>query len=246
MTNQQISPIGFFISICFLLVPWFLPTFFVYAPLAACILRLRARLDANAGLAFVAALIPFGIWAEALNSGLTAKANERAAIAAIPKGDFPGKVGGIVIDGEDWPAINCARMLMLSSDHNFPEVLTHGQSKSPYLRFTRANRNSPVDQGQAADAAPEDYLLIYFPRRSQFLGNRVVADVGNPSVEIYSVDSGGKKLVAVTYAADERLPAFPPVLTMGGWYRGDNSVTSEVQCKSVTQFLHRELLDKLS
>jgi hypothetical protein len=246
MTNQPISPIGFFISVCFFLVPWFIPTFFVYAPLAACIIRLRARLDTNAGLALVAALIPFGIWSEALNSGLTAKANEQAAIAAIPKGGFPGKVGGIVIDGENWSMINCARMLMLSSDHNFPEVLTHGQSKSPYLRFTQANRNSPVDQGQAADSAPGDYLLIYFPRRSEFLGDRVVADVGSPSVEIYSVGSGGRELVAVTYAADERLPAFPPVLTVWGWYRGDNSVTSQVQCKSVTRFLRRELLNKMS
>ena len=74
----------------------------------------------------------------------------------------------------------------------------------------------------------------------------MVGDVASPAVEIYSVDSGGRSLVAVTYAADERLPAFPPVLTIWGWYTGENSVTSEMECKSVAQFLKRELLDKMS
>lgn len=245
LTNQPVTLMGLFLSVCFFLVPLFLPTFFLYAPLAACILRLKTKPNANAGLALVVALIPFGLWVVALKSGLTAKANERAAIAAIPKSDFPKKIGGIVIDGADWPMINCARKFMLTGEHSFPEVFTQGQSTSPYLRFTKADWNSPVHEGQAADTVPGDLLLIHFPRRSKFLRDRVVADIRFPSVEIYSVDPESKKLVALTYASDEQPPAFPPVLTPWGWYRGDRSTTPEMQCKNIRQFLHRELMDKL-
>ena len=35
------------------------------------------------------------------------------------------------------------------------------------------------------------------------------------------------------------------MLTAYGWYFGDNSTTSEKMCRSIGQFLQRELLDKL-
>ena len=171
LMSNVISPASFFLYICFFLVPWFLPTFLVYVPLAACILGLREKQYVNAGWALLAAFIPFGFYANALNTGLTAKANERSAIAAIPKAAFPKQVGGIVIEGAQ---TNCARRIILSSEHNIQAVLTRGQNellrgddrKSPYLRFTQETANSPVDQGQAINVAPKDYLLIHFPDRS--------------------------------------------------------------------------------
>lgn len=234
-------------SIGAFLLPCFVPTFLVYAALAASVLRLLARRDAVAGVALVMTLLPFGFWTAALWSGLSARATERAAIAAIPTSGLPEKIGGIVIDGEDWSMINCARGFVLSADHNVSEVLTHGQSKSQYLKFTRATAKSPVGSGQATDSAPAEYLLIHFPRRSQFLQDkRMPQDSTAPAVEIYSVDPNDRKLVATTYAIYNPLPAFPPMLTMLGWYRGSNTTTSEKSCRNVALFLHRALLDRMS
>jgi hypothetical protein len=176
-----------------------------------------------------------------------AKDREKAAVAAIPKVALPATVGGVVIEGDDWSLINCARARVLSGDYAVGDVLTHGQSKSSYLRFTRATARSPVNKGEAADSAPTDYVLIRFPRRPQFLqDSRVPADIKSPPSEIYAVDPGGTHLVAATYTVLNPAPAFPPLLTTDGWFRGDNSSTPEKSCRSVGDFIQRELLDKLS
>jgi hypothetical protein len=227
------------------LVPAFVPTFLIYFALVVTVLRFAARRDAAAAAAIVVALIPFGFWAASLSSGLMAKAHERAAVAAIPKAELPARIDAVVIEGDAWPLINCARSRVLSGDYAVGDVLTHGQGKSSYLRFTRATANSPVNKGQAADIAPADHILIRLPRRSAFFQDRVSVDIKSPPVEIYAVDAAGPKLVAATYTADNRSAAFPPMLTTFGWYQGDNSTTSEKSCKSIGTFIQRELLDKL-
>lgn len=237
------SPIELFLVV----LPYFVPTFFVYTALVASLLRLKAKPDAEAGAALLVALIPFGFWAVGLISGLSTIATERAAIAAIPKAGFPRNVNGIVIDGENGGGINCAREFILTSTHNVADVLTRGQKKAgQYLRFTQDTAKSPVDKGEPIDAPPEDYLLIHFPRRSQFLADRVSESVTNPSVEIYSVGLNERQLVAVTYAAHNLLPAFPPMLTIFGWYPRDATGTSERSCQNVARFLQRELIDRMS
>jgi len=238
----QLLPIWFLAN----LQPVLMPTFLLYAALAAAALRLKAKRDAIAIAALLAALVPFGLWTTALSSVLTAKAREKTAIAAIPKVSLPAKVGGLVIEGDDWSLINCARVRVLSGDYDIGDVLTRGQSKSPYLRFTRATAKLPLREGLAADNAPTNYILIRFPRRPQFLqDSRVPADIVSPPAEIYAVDPGGTHLVAATYTVLNPLPAFPPMLTTNGWYRGDNSSTPEKSCKSAGEFIQRELLDKL-
>ncbi|HMK78117.1 MAG TPA: hypothetical protein VK438_00635 [Xanthobacteraceae bacterium] len=226
-------------------LPFFVPTFLLYTALVAAILRFMARRDAIATAAVLVALIPFGFWAGSLASVLRAKAHEREAVAAIPKVGMPAKPGAVVIEGEAWPLINCARSRILSGGYGFDDVLTRGQSKSQYLRFTKATANSPVNKGVAADSAPAEYLLIRFPRRPSFFQDRVPIDSASPPVEIYAVGSAGTQLVAASYTALNRPPAFPPMLTAFGWYWGDNSTTSEKSCESVAGFLQRELLDKL-
>jgi hypothetical protein len=177
-TNSQMTIPLLLIGLGAYALPFFVPTFLIYAALVASVLRFGARRDAIAGAALLAALIPFGFWAASISSVLMAKARERAAIAAIPKVALPAKVGAVVIEGEDWSLINCARSRVLSGDYTVGDVLTHGQSKSPYLRFTRATAKSPVNKGEAADGAPTDYVLIRFPRRPQFLqDSRVPADI---------------------------------------------------------------------
>jgi uncharacterized membrane protein YhaH (DUF805 family) len=233
------------ISLAAWLLPAFVPTFLLYTALVATVMRLIARRDAIAAAALLAALIPFGLWAMSLSTVLRAKAQERAAVAAIPKVALPANITGVVIEGEDWSLMNCARGHVLSAAFDFGDVLTHGQSKSPYLRFTRATAHSPVGRGSPADSAPVEHILIRFPRRPAFFQDRVPVDIASPPVEIYAVDSGGTRLVAATYTALNRPPAFPPMLTAYGWYGGDNSTTSEIMCRSVGQFLQRELLDKL-
>jgi hypothetical protein len=228
------------------LVPFFLPTAAIYAALAASVLRFWARRDALAAAAIAAALIPFGFWAGSLSSALMAKARERAAIAAIPKAALPDKVRAVVVEGEGWPLINCARSRVLAGDYGLDDVLTRGQSKSQYLRFTRATANAPVNRGVETDAAPGDYILIRFPRRPDFFQDRVVVDIKSPPVEIYAVGAAGTRLVAASYLALNPLPSFPPMLTTYGWYHGDNSTTSEETCKNIGKFIQRELLDKLS
>jgi hypothetical protein len=224
----------------------FVPSFLIYTVLVASVLRLWAKRDVIAAAAVLAALIPFGLWALSLSSVLMAKARERTAVAALPKVALPAKVGGIVIEGDDWSLINCARSRVLSGNHDTGGVFTHGQSKSGYLRFTRATANSPVNKGEAADGTLGDYILIRFPRRPEFLReSRLPPDIASPPTEIYAVDPSGTRLVAATYTAQNRPPAFPPMLTADGWYRGDNSSTPEKSCKSVGEFIQRELLDKL-
>ena len=243
--NSQMSFLLVLISLAAWLLPAFVPTFLLYTALVATVMRLIARRDAIAAAALVAALIPFGFWAMSLSTVLQAKAQERATVAAIPKVALPANIGGVVIEGEDWSLMNCARGRVLSAAFDFGDVLTHGQSKSPYLRFTRATANSPVGRGSPADNAPAEHILIRFPRRPAFFQDRVPVDIASPPVEIYAVDPGGTRLVAATYTAVNRPPAFPPMLTAYGWYLGDNSTTSEKTCRSVSQFLQRELLDKL-
>jgi hypothetical protein len=245
LTNSQMPfPLVLFALVADVL-PFFVPTFLLYTALAASVLRLMARRDAIAAAAVFVALIPFGFWAASLSSVRMAKAREREAIAAIPKVALPAKVGAVVIEGDAWPPINCARSRILSGDYGIGDVLTHGQSKSPYLRFTRATAKSPVRKGEAADSAPAEYLLIRFPRRPPFFQDRVSVDIASPPVEIYAVGSAGTQLVAASYTALNPPPTFPPMLTTSGWYRGDNSTTSEESCKSVASFLQQELFDKL-
>jgi hypothetical protein len=245
LTNNQMTfPLALMALGAFAL-PFFMPTFLLYTVLAVSVLRFIARRDAIAAAAVFVALIPFGFWAGSLSSVLMAKAREREAIAAIPKVALPAEAGAVVIDGDEWPLINCARSQILSGNHGIGDVLTHGQSNSAYLRFTRATANAPVRKGEAVDSAPTEYVLIRFPRRPSFFQNRISADIASPPVEIYAVDSASTQLVAASYTALNRPPTFPPMLTTYGWYRGDNSTTPETSCKSVASFLQRELFDKL-
>jgi len=228
------------------LLPFFVPSFLMYTAVAAAALRLKAKPDAIAAAALLAALIPFGLWAASLSSVLMAKARERAAIAAIPKGTLPAKIAAVVIEGEDWSLINCARGFLLSGSYDVGDVLTRGQSKSAFLRFTRKTADRPVRDGVGVDSAPTDYVLIRFPRRPGLAAyDRVSMDITSPPVEIYAVDPSGERLVAATYTALNPPPAFPPMLTMYGWYRGDNSSTPEISCQSTHPFIERELLRKL-
>lgn len=246
LTTSQIPFPWVLIGLIAFLLPGYLPTFLIYTALVASVTRFMARRDAIAAAALLVALVPFGFWAASLSSVLMAKARERSAIAAIPKVTLPAKVGAVVIEGDDWSHINCARGRVLSGDYGVDDVLTHGQSKSPYLRFTRATAKSPVNKGEAADSAPTDYVLIRFPRRPPFFQDRVSVDIASPPIEIYAVGSAGTQLVAANYVALNPPPTFPPMLTTYGWYRGENSTTSEKSCKSVANFLQRELLDKLT
>jgi hypothetical protein len=245
--NSQMTIPLLLIGLAAYALPFFVPTFLLYTAVVASILRFGAKRDAIGGAVVLVALIPFGLWAASLSSVLMAKDREKAAVAAIPKVALPATVGGVVIEGDDWSLINCARARVLSGDYAVGDVLTHGQSKSSYLRFTRATARSPVNKGEAADSAPTDYVLIRFPRRPQFLqDSRVPADIKSPPSEIYAVDPGGTHLVAATYTVLNPAPAFPPLLTTDGWFRGDNSSTPEKSCRSVGDFIQRELLDKLS
>jgi hypothetical protein len=246
LTNSQMPFPLVLIGMVAFLLPGFIPTFLLYTVLVAAVMRFMTRRDAVGAAAIFVALIPFGYWAASLSSVLMAKARERAAIAVIPKVPLPARVGAVVIEGDEWPLINCARGRILSGDYSVGDVLTHGQSKSPYLRFTRATANSPVNKGVAADTAPTEYMLVRFPRRPPFFQDRVSVDIASPPVEIYAVGSAGTQLVAARYTALNPAPAFPPMLTTYGWYHGENSTTSEKSCKSVASFLQRELLDKLS
>jgi len=226
----------------------YVPTFVIYTALVAAVLRLMARRDAIAAIALFVALIPFGFWAASLSSVIMAKAHERKAIAAIPKVAMPAKIDVVVIEGEAGSLINCARSSILSADRGLGDVLTHGRrgrNWGPYLRFTRATANSPVNKGVVADSAPAEYLLVRFPDRPPFFPNKITIDHHSPPVEIYAVGGGGTQLVAANYTARNPPPTFPPMLTAYGWYRGENSTTSEDTCKNVADFLRRELLDKL-
>jgi hypothetical protein len=243
--NSQMGFLLVLISLAAWLLPAFVPTFILYTALVATVMRLIARRDAIAAAALVAALVPFGFWVISLSTVLRAKAQERAAVATIPKVALPANISAVVIEGEDWSSINCARERVLSAAFDFGDVLPHGQSKRPYLRLPRATANSQVREGRPADNAPTEYILIRFPRRPAFFQDRVPVDIASPPVEIYAVDPGGTRLAAATYTALNRPPAFPPMLTAYGWYLGDNSTTSEKTCHSVSQFLQRELLDKL-
>lgn len=245
LTNNQMSVPLALMALGAFALPFFMPTFLLYTALVVSVLRFIARRDAIGAAAVFVALIPFGFWAASLSSVLMAKAREREVIAAIPKVAPPVKVAAVVIDGDEWPLINCARSRILSGDYGIGDVLTHGQSKSPYLRFTRATANAPVRKGEAVDSAPAEYVLIRFPRRPSFFQNRVTVDIASPPVEIYEVGGAGTRLVAASYTALNRPPVFPPMLTTYGWYRGDNSTTPEISCKSVAGFLKRELFDKL-
>jgi hypothetical protein len=218
LTTSQMAFPWVLIGLIAFLLPGYLPTFLIYTALVASVMRFIARRDAIGAAAILVALMPFGFWAASLSSVLMAKARERSSIAAIPKVTMPAKVGAVVIEGDDWSLINCARGRVLSGDYGVGDVLTHGQSKSPYLRF---------------------------PRRPPFFQDRVSVDIASPPVEIYAVGSAGAQLVAANYVALNRPPVFPPMLTTYGWYRGENSTTSEKSCMSVANFLQRELLDKL-
>lgn len=225
------------------------PTFVIYTALVAAVARLIARRDAIAAAAVVVALIPFGFWAASLSSVLMAKAQERKAIAAIPKIGLPAKIEVIIIEGEEGSLINCARRIILSADRSVGEVLTHGRRRKnswgPYRRFTRATANAPVDKGLVTDGAPSEHLLVRFPDRLPDSMSDVTLDGHSPPIEIYAVGGGETKLAAARYPARNPPPTFPPMLTALGWYRGENSTTSEATCEGVAHFLRRELLDKL-
>lgn len=230
------------------LLLFYVPTFLIYTALVAAVLRLTARRDAVAVTVLFVALIPFGLWATSLSSVLTAKAREREAIAAIPKVALPAQADVVVVEGEEGSLINCARSSILSADRGVGEVLTHGRrwkSWGPYLRYTRTTANAPVNKGVAVDGAPAEYVLVRFPERPPSFGDGVPLDNHSPPVEILAFGSGGTQLVAASYTARNPPPTFPPMLTTFGWYRGENSTTSEETCKNVADFLRRELLDKL-
>jgi hypothetical protein len=245
-STQTNSVLLLLIAFASSLMPAFVPTLFLYTAPVAAVMRFMARRDAIGAAALIAALIPFGFWTASLYSVRVAKAREAEAVAAIPKVALPATIRAVVIEGEEWPHINCARHRVLSGDYGFGDVLTHGQSKSPYLRFTRATADAPLQKGIGVDAAPAEYVLIRFPRRPPFFADRVLVDIAFPPVEIYAVNAAGTQLVAASYTVFNPPPAFPPMLMSQGWYRGDTPTTYEKSCKNVGAFIQRELLDKLS
>ncbi|MCK1395407.1 hypothetical protein [Bradyrhizobium sp. 1] len=227
------------------LVPVFVPTFVLYAVVTASILRICAKRDAIAIVAIVAASIPFLLWALSFASVLQARARERAEIAAIPKVALPARSGGIVIEGEDNALVNCALERFLLADRAVGGVFIHEQGSGPYHRFRRGPDDSQVEDDQTFDTAPAEHFLVRFPRRPQFVQDKkAVMDRISPPTEIYAVASGGAQLVALTYATRNQPPAFPPLLTINGWYRHPEA-PSKVACRNVEIFLDRELLDKL-
>ncbi len=229
------------------LLPTLVPSFVIYTALTAAGLRLAAKRDLIAITAFLICLIPFGLWMQSSRSALAAKAQGQATIAAIPKTSLPAKIEAVVIEGDDWSLINCARLLMLSGNYHVGDVLTRGQGSSGgYLRYTKATANGAVDRGIAADSVPADHVLIRFSRSPKLAPQTgLPRDAASPPVEIYAVEAGGERLVAFTYTAFNRPPHFPPMLTSMGWFRGSNASTSQTSCKSTDAFIQRELLDKL-
>jgi hypothetical protein len=230
-----------------LTLPTFLPSFLMYTALTATGLRLVAKQDLIAVIAFLISLVPFGLWIQSSLSISAAQAEERAKIASIPKTVLPVKIDAVVIEGDDWSLINCARRLVASGHYDIADVLTRGQGRGGgYLRYTKATADSPVDRGVAADNVPADHVLVRLSRNPKLAPKTGRSmDGTSPPVEIYAVDSSGERLVAFTYKAFNPTPHFPPMLTSMGWFHGNNGVTSQMMCKSTDAFIQRELLDKL-
>jgi uncharacterized membrane protein YhaH (DUF805 family) len=149
-TSVQMSFSLVLISLAAWLLPAFVPTFLLYTALVATVMRLIARRDAIAAAALVAALIPFGLWAMSLSTVLRAKAQERAAVAAIPKVALPANISGVVIEGEDWSLMNCARGRVLSAAFDFGDVLTHAKARARIC----GSRELPQTRRSGAAAPP--------------------------------------------------------------------------------------------
>lgn len=230
-----------------LALPTILPSFLMYTALTATGLRLVAKQDLIAVIAFLISLVPFGLWIQSSLSISAAQAEERAKIAAIPKTTLPAKIDAVVIEGDNWSLINCARRLIASGDYDVGDVLTRGQGRGGgYLRYTKATANGAVDKGISAESVPSDHVLIRFSRNPKLAPKTGrSADITAPPVEISTVDPNGERLVAFTYKAFNPTPHFPPMLTSVGWFHGNSGVTSQTQCKSTDAFIQRELLDKL-
>jgi hypothetical protein len=196
------------------------------------------RRTAGSLVMLVLSLVPFGHWGYSHWSAFQAHRQETAQIASVPTQAAPRVPVTLVVESSSVTGVRAA--------FTVPQI-DHAISKGPFGRelaqFERPQFPSRDSKKLQVTVLPEEYLLLRVGRSSGFATPKQPYAADGGPLELRCIDSSHDDLIAVWYRSFNPAPSTLPVITTFGWFRGDNSATTDEIEDRVAKFL-RTALDR--
>jgi hypothetical protein len=179
-----------------------LPTMALYfLPLLGAWLIITRR-SAGAVALFVLALMPFLHWGSARSDAVKEHQREAAEVAAIATKPLPPRLPATLV-------FESQRTDGLRGVENVPAI------EGTVVKW-------PVNPKSFAQALPDEYLLLRVGPSSGFAKQVETYSAAGGPFELRFVDPSHDDLIAVWYQVFNPGPTAVPLLTLRGWYRGQN------------------------
>lgn len=214
-----------------------LPTFVIYFCALLALFLVITRRTAKSVAFILVALLPFAHWVYARWTTSLEHEHEIAEIAAIPTTRAQRIPATAVIESSQ-----TSGMRAVWNIKDIEYVIVKGAYGQRLMQFERPPARGQSRPPVEALALPDEYLLLRVGQSSSFAKNRqVYATAGGP-LELRIVAAGRNELIAVWYRAFNPSPSGVPLLTVAGWFRGQNSATTDQVDATIAAFLTRALL----
>jgi len=227
----------FWIGLLTQLTPMILPTALLYFCLMLTAFLVVKRRTVTSLVLLVLAILPFAHWAYEDRVTSTAQRQEAAEIAAIPTTPAARVPAAMVIEFRSTPDLRA-----IWSVKGIERVILVGSfGRSKLRQFDRPPERGRRPQPREVASLPDEYLLLRTGTASHFAKRGHVYGAAGGPLELRFVDTERSELVGVWYRSFNPRPAFPPLLSMAGWFRGSNGATTSEVSASLQAFLTRSL-----
>jgi uncharacterized membrane protein YhaH (DUF805 family) len=214
-----------------------LPTFLIYFCLLLTAFLVLKRRTVTSVVLFVLAMLPFAQWLHAYSTTATAQQQEAAEIAAIPTAPVVSMPATLVIETRSTPDLRA-----IFAIKGIERVIVRGDGGGTRMRqHDRPPERGPRPASREVTSLPDEYLLLRMGPASRFSKRGQMYGAAGGPLELRFVDQQRDDLLGVWYRTFNPRPAFPPLLTMMGWFRGANSATTDEISANVRAFLDRSL-----
>jgi uncharacterized membrane protein YhaH (DUF805 family) len=225
----------FWVGLFTQLTPIILPTALLYFCLMLTAFLVVKRRTVTSVVLLVLAILPFAHWAYADRVTSTAQRQEAAEIAAIPTTPAARVPAAMVIEFRSTPDLR-AIWSVKGIEH---VILVGSFGRTKLQQFDRPPARGRQAPPREVASLPYEYLLLRSGTASHFAKRgHIYGPAGGP-LELRFVDMERSELVGIWYRSFNPRPAFPPLLTMAGWFRGSNSATTDEVNASLQAFLTR-------